>query len=196
MVHRSEKSPFLLTYIIAYFRRYFPYRVAAVLVVPRPRSPRTVHKDTHVAVDAPFDAKIRSERSPPQQVGTQGEGIDTFSRITRSCIVILPYLIFHHCTGFCNRCHRHVFRFRSRLFRYHYRYLFALCIRYSRFRIIGKCHPYRHPISLVGMVVRDKAFFRKPLMQYQFRLQPVGTCPGDGSVLRFTGHRVAVTVHE
>lgn len=73
VVHHAEIAPFLLIYIIAHFGRYFPEGISSVFVAPRPRSPRAVYEDAHVTVDAPFDAEVGSERSPAQQVGTQGK---------------------------------------------------------------------------------------------------------------------------
>lgn len=73
VVHGSQESPFLLTYIIAQFRRHFPEGVAAVLVVPAPRSPRTAYKDADVAVDAPFDAEVGGEGGPAEEVEAEAE---------------------------------------------------------------------------------------------------------------------------
>lgn len=70
-VHRADVATLLLTYIMAHSGCDFPESIAAVLVVPAPRSPRAVHKD------APLDTEVGRERCPAQEVG-----------VYRECIVV------------------------------------------------------------------------------------------------------------
>ena len=106
--------------------------------------------------------------------------------------------VLHDRTGFSGfRCFIFHRNFRSLVFHCGFSCLFILRTGSGRdFRRMRDGDPYRHPIPLVGVAVRDKAFLCQSLMQDQFRLHTVGTCPCGGLVLRLAGHRIAVGVHE